>query len=465
MTRRAIPSLSLAIAQQAMYTDGFKSVTTGLGTAIDKARTYSFEVELRIPHQQLDLLYALSEFCYKVIDPLPEDGLSKWIDINHEKAPEINAALAKLNSSTIFPGLKWLVNYQQKMSRLHGGAAILWDIDDGLPLDQPVNLTRIKAFNGGTVHHAGYCWPINVMEGISAQLWWIYHYNGATPVMVHVSRLSIDHSQSASGEDLMRNNSWPRPIMERVYEFMKSLTTSYMKIPTILEDFITKTYSMFGLNDMLLSTDDTALQQKVTSQFDATSVCNAWVQDSQDTYQKMSTTMTGIPESIAVLERAFAAVCDIPYGKIFGEYGGNALSSSSASQDNDWNKTICSYQNDHLKPTIARAIEIQSALMGITEPIPFAFPPQHQPTAQEDAQLHLTQAQADAIQIDKGILYAEEIAASRYGGDEYSTQTQLDPALRAKKEAEKVEMQAQAALMPPAPAPMPPEPKETENDD
>lgn len=424
--------------------DGFMSAVTNIGTNRDKSFSYSFLPNPELSHDSLDLLYAHGEFCYKIIDMLPDAGMAKSIDINHKKSDLIMDALNNLNKGTLFPGIEWLVTQLDKMSRLHGGAGIFWDIDDGLPLDQPVNPAKVKKLWGGTVVHAGFLFPQNIMEGIRSQLWWVYHWNGQPPVLVHVSRLSIDHSCSASEQQLIANNMWPIPIMTRIWKPMQDLITSYMKIPTILEDFITGTYSVEGLNEMLEMEDDQQWKRKMEAQADLRSIINEWVQDAKDKYEKQTTNLAHLPETIEVLERRFTAVADTPYGKIFGEYGGNALSNSGDSQNRDWNKSVASHQKHHQRPPIARAIELLQYELRVRGAIKFDFPPLDEPTNQEVAQLHQTQAQADASDIQNGVLLPEEVAQSRYGGGVYSLQTQLDPALRAKKQAEKEKMQAQA---------------------
>lgn len=440
--------------------DGFMSAFTGQGTRADKAKSYRFH-PTAIPSQRLDELYSYDEFVPKIIDLLPNAAVSKWIDINHEKSKEILDALAKLNTGP-FPGLKRLVTKFDKMSRLHGGAAIFWDVDDGLTVDQPINPYRVKSFNGGKVFYPPYIYPSDNLAGVDSELWDLYSMDLKPMQKVHISRLSLDHSVDCSDWMLRTNRFWPIPMMNRIYAVMLALNTSLLKIPTILEDFITKVYSAEGLNGMMQSEDDKEWQQKITAQFDATSLINVWVQDTKDKFEKITSNVTGLPDLILVMERAFSAVCDTPYGKIFGQYQGSALSTGSQTEDSDWDCKIAEHQEHHTRPPIQRALEFQSLVMGISEPIQFDFPPQEEESRQDQAQLHLTQAQADAIAIDKGILFPEEVSQSRYGGDSYSTQTQLDPKLRAKKDKEKAIMQAKLPVSQTQPPQMPmPSPQAT----
>lgn len=419
--------------------DGFMSGITGIGTAKDKARTYRYVPKLRMNHFQLDCAYSELAFVKKIINMLPDAAISKGIDINHDRAKEIIKILNNLNAHTPFKGLSWLSAQHGKMSRLHGGAVIWWDVDDGGNQDQELNLNNIRAFNGGTVVDSGYCWPVDPFAGINAQQYWIYGFNGQPPVMVHVSRLSIDHNTSASPQSLLNNNGWPESLLFTCWDSLTELISGYMKVGTILEDFITGEYYVDGLNDMMIDPADKAWQNKLSSQVEAAGIVNALVMDAKDKYNKQTTNLSNLPESIGVLERRFAAESDTPYGKIFGEYSGNALSNSGDSQNRDWDNKICAYQDAHLKAPISRALEFVAAMLKINEEISFDFNPQALPTPKEQAEVYKLVSEGDKANIESGALLPEECSNSHYGGAEFSLQIQLDPALRAKRETEKKE--------------------------
>ncbi len=86
----------------------------------------------------------------------------------------------------------------------------------------------------------------------------------------------------------------------------------------------------------------------------------------------------------------------------------------------------------------------------------------------EESQARKTQAETDAIYIDTQVLMPDEVASSRFGGDTYSYETQLDEGAREEADAEP-EPEPEPRVMPPqlqTPAvPVMTEPEEgTDND-
>src|SRR4029077_20547785 len=99
---------------------------------------------------------------------------------------------------------------------------------------------------------------------------------------------------------------------------------------------------------------------------------------------------------------------------------------------------IASTQQNRVAPALMRIIEILLASMGkdpdkINHSI--YFHPLWQPTEKEVAEAHFTQAQADAIYLDRDVVSPEEIALSRFGGDKWSYDTIIDFEARADQQA------------------------------
>ena len=63
------------------------------------------------------------------------------------------------------------------------------------------------------------------------------------------------------------------------------------------------------------------------------------------------------------------------------------------------------------------------------------FKPLYQPTHLEQAQTRYQQAQTDQIYLTTDVVSPEEIALSRFGGDEYSAETHVDFDARDAQEA------------------------------
>jgi hypothetical protein len=99
---------------------------------------------------------------------------------------------------------------------------------------------------------------------------------------------------------------------------------------------------------------------------------------------------------------------------------------------------IASIQSLRVAPAIMRLCEILLACEGENpDKINYSvkFKPLWQPTEKEIAEAHFTQAQADAIYLDRDVVSSEEMALSRFGGDQFSFETRIDFDARAAQSA------------------------------
>jgi hypothetical protein len=88
------------------------------------------------------------------------------------------------------------------------------------------------------------------------------------------------------------------------------------------------------------------------------------------------------------------------------------------------------YQHDKLRPHLRRLVQILMRIETNGKPLPeqwdVKFRPLRQPTEKDIATAHFTQAQADVAYVNAGVVAAEEIALSRFGGAEFSYDTHVD---------------------------------------
>ena len=102
-----------------------------------------------------------------------------------------------------------------------------------------------------------------------------------------------------------------------------------------------------------------------------------------------------------------------------------------------------------MRPLVQYGIDVVLAPLGFAPgEITFTWNPLWQMSDLEQAEIEKKRAETDAIYIQAGVVSAEEIALSRFGGDAYSTDTVLD-----------MEKRAELAAMPePEPEPIIPQP-------
>jgi hypothetical protein len=120
-----------------------------------------------------------------------------------------------------------------------------------------------------------------------------------------------------------------------------------------------------------------------------------------------------------------AAAADLPLPLLLGESpGGLNASGASGDQLRMHYDRCAALARRKVVPAIRRVAEIQLRAMGI-KPQSWAIKPRPlwQLTGKEKAEERKIQADVDAAYIDRGVLTGEEVRQSRFGGDNYSTET------------------------------------------
>ena len=131
----------------------------------------------------------------------------------------------------------------------------------------------------------------------------------------------------------------------------------------------------------------------------------------------------------------------MPVTKLFGQ-SPSGLNTTAEGDLSFWYDRVETAQEADLAPQLTRLIDLLwLAADGPTngvEPVSWdlEFEKLWQLSQLEETQARKVQAETDAIYIDTQVLMADEVAASRFGGDRYSYETNLDDAMRAEEDAE-----------------------------
>jgi hypothetical protein len=129
-----------------------------------------------------------------------------------------------------------------------------------------------------------------------------------------------------------------------------------------------------------------------------------------------------------------AAAAQMPISKLFGQ-SATGLNATGEGDARNWYDAVAVYQAERRKrPAYEQILKLLFAsksgpTRGI-EPENWAlkFPPLWQPTAKEQAETRKVVAETDQINYDMGLVTSEELRTSRFGGEEYSAETEIDSA-------------------------------------
>jgi len=161
------------------------------------------------------------------------------------------------------------------------------------------------------------------------------------------------------------------------------------------------------------------------------SVARAVLIDSEEEFERKSTNVAGLPDLLNWLASRVASALDMPLTRLMGQ-SPKGLGNEGETDAQFYYDRILKLQNQKVAPWLRRIISLIIWSMGETEPesSDIRFNTLWQSTDQELAEARLTMARADSLYLKSGVLYADEVRRSRFGG-RYSFETQIDPSKKA----------------------------------
>lgn len=278
-----------------------------------------------------------------------------------------------------------------------------------------------------------------------------YNFKSAV-TQIHESRLIVFPGIKTTRRMLTGViNGFGDNVFTRVFRALRGWNSSIQSVETLLSDFAQAIYKIKGLADLILR-DKNALTDAMMNVELGRSIARAVVIDSEEEFERKSTTMTGYADSLDRLGIHLCAAADMTQEQLLG-LPASGLNANGQSGIRIGYDRVSSLQTMRVAPALIRVVEILLASFGedpenVNHSI--TFKPLWQPTEKEIAEARKVQAETDQIYLTEQVTSPEEIALSRFGGDQYSFETHIDFESR----------HAQVAIAPPTveakPKPTPP---------
>ena len=220
--------------------------------------------------------------------------------------------------------------------------------------------------------------------------------------------------------------------------------------------------AVFGMADLhdLIATGQMDLIEKRLEVVDLSrSVARAMLIDSEkESFERKPTPLTGVPDLLDRFMIRMSAAAGMPVTLLFGRSPAG-MNATGESDTRAWYNRVEALQGNSLRPRLKRLFRWLLTEGGAREPDAWDvhFKPLWTPTAKESAEIRHLQAQTDAAYLKEGVVFAEEVALSRFTAQGWSEETELvDPEQRRQLlEAEQDRALEMAENPPPEPEPEP----------
>lgn len=451
MTKQYIPDIK---------EDSWKSLTMSLGDlALDKRMSSNIALEEILTQGQMEMLYRGDYLARKIIDLPVREMVREWIKFEQTVEPETATKtmdeLFRLKTPQFFKkALKW--------SRLYGAGALIMVIEDNREPWEPVDLNNIKTIRGLFDLNRFQIWAStfvndtedpNFGEPETYQIITLsrsFGLSGIGKPSVQVVPGSIFHRDRVlifDGMDLPQflrdaNNGWGDSVFQTLYNPLRNYHLGQDGSASLIADFAQAVVKIKQLHAQLASDKDEAVRKRLQFMALTRSMLNAWVLDADgEEFDRKPTPLTGLTDVMKRHEQALIAGSEMPHTVLFGE-SPSGLGATGKSEQDDFDDYIAALQEE--KMTVPLDWLIKLIFLSKDGPTEGKEPEEwgydynslSQLNDEEVSKTRLNTAKSDEIYIGTGVLDANEVAESRFGGPEYSMETNLNVELREEMESE-----------------------------
>lgn len=418
--------------------DGWANLLTGLGIlSRDKRQSTQYTTPTEMTYADLDNLYRGNWLAARACNRIASEMVRKWIEV--KTGDDVDAGkeiLQKMDKLKVKPAFR----EANIWAYLYGGSLILMGIDDGQTVDKPLNEDKIRGIeylrvlDRYSVSVAGR-YTSAEMPG-QAGMPSSYYLNTAVDAAgipmepIHESRFLRFDGVTTPLRRRISNDMWCDGIVTRLFESIRMHGTAWGGIEHLLTDFSQAVFKMKGLGKMLDSDANEEILARMTQMDMARSICRMIPLDAElEDFERKPTPINGLGPVMQIMMDYIAGVVEMPVSVLFGK-ATPGIGDTGNSQMDQWYDRVAEEQEDRIVPQGSILMRHVAVANG-RDPGDWSVDPRplREMSEKEEADIHKTQAEADVLMINNGVVSEIEVRRSRYGGDEYSLNTTLDESM------------------------------------
>lgn len=412
--------------------DEWSNILSGHGIAgVDPRTEARFTVE-RVQHAEARDLWVGDDIARKVIELLPKAMVREGYRIRlktTEQTKQLADYLDTLGVNRHFARAKMY-------ERAYGGAAIWPVINDGMgDLRSKLNegaIPSIRKFEifepRELVPDRWYLDPNSDNYGMP-ETYRVVAINGGggglgLQTVIHESRMVIFPGIRVSRELPMHESyGWGDSVLTRVRSVLRDFHMTWSSVAVLFKDLSQGVFKMEGLTDMLAADRGDVVKRRLSLMDWSRSVLKWLAIDAQDSFERKSTPLTGVPDILIQFALRLSAAADTPATKLIG-MAPAGMNATGESDSRNWYDTVAEEQEED-RPLLERLVRFGLlALDGPTggkEPDTWRvnFNDLWAPSEKESSEIRLNNQKSDEIAIDCGMASPDELAHARWGGETY----------------------------------------------
>lgn len=411
--------------------DGLENLIAGLGLGqkSDKRAYGQFQntkqLSLDGNQTELNALYRTDWVAGKVVDIVPEDMTREWRKFDDaELTPE---DVKKLEEEEERIGLQNAFKQGHKWGRLYGTGFIIMDIDDGF--DDPMVPVNIERLEPGCLRHIKVVDRHRVQRSDSVENnpldpnfgmpeWYRLQ---ETDVRIHHSRVIRFDAVTLPYDELRRNNYWSDSVLDRLYESILNFNTAAGATASMINEATVDIIKIKNfMSHLQTKQGEELLRKRFTLAGIMKSMNHALLLDTDEEFEQKTNTFSGLGDLISKYEGILVAATDIPAGRFLGALPGSLNTTGEGDMKNYYDM-IKSKQVADYKPKLDYVDQIMAKSIGLeSENLAYSFNSLFQMTDSEKASIELSNAQRDALYVDREVIPASTAAKQLQQDKTYS---------------------------------------------
>lgn len=395
-----------------------------------------------IGEHEAEMIYGSDDIAAKVCDLIPEEMVREGFKL---VVPDWDENKIRDMQEYLEFEMNWKPIFKQAMSwaNLYGGAAIMLGIDDGSPkLDIPLNMENIRKFTYSSVlsRYELIFQTINDQPdqkdcGLPSvyQMQPQYSQGGAPITFIHATRLIRFDGAPLPRRLFIDNGYWSDSVLSRMRTPLMNYGQTQDGIATLMQDFSQAVFKVRDLTRIMSSQDGKSLLQQRLDMVDlCRSVINATMIDSEEEFDRKTTSLTGVAEVMDRMENRLVTASQMPHTVLLGKGPAGGIGEAGRAETRDFYDLVSRRQETVLKPALRQFIKLvfrnKSGPTAGVEPDKWdiKFNGLWQEPEGDIIERRLKQSAIDQTYITSQVLTPDEVARSRFGAGEYSHDTKLD---------------------------------------
>lgn len=432
--------------------DSFANNATGVGTQHDPTRAVQFCLELLHPEYALEL-YRGNDIAQKVVEYKVKAAFREGYKINtrdNEISEKICAALEDLGTSAAMRQAGF-------WERVIGGASIFPVINDGADLSEPLQPGRMVEIENLLVLDARELRPVSYYRSIFDKDRFTKKSKFGHPMrfrfeprnvranalergqLIHESRLILFPGVKVTRDQVGYLEWWGDSALTRPNRVIEQFSQTWDGVSALMTRIEQGVLAMDGFSDAMKEDDNSAVYDALIELNRMRNLLDMLVIDKNDKYERIGVPLTGVPDTLEKFLMRLAAACEMP-GVFLAGMSPSGLNSTGDAEIRSWYDSVAEEQTDHFGPRLEQLVRMylltNTSVTKGKEPDVWSagWEPLWQPTAKETAETNYTQAQADDLNIQNGVLTSTIVRRNRFAGDTASLATTVTPAEMAELE-------------------------------